>query len=264
MQTPLDAWTNTLNVRNRLWDNIFYDVDSVKDDMNTLFPRGILSPFAYGEGEIIVVPPNGAGKIRYYKHTVQFLNERKQDIHAIVVAGVGSSVYGTAALARNVADTYDFDVAGIITGYGGSDLLTEAMGGWFVLGMQERAGLRSDLVESHTADVKTLMEILIADPPQLELVVGHSKGSLLIDFVLEQLVEELEGGTYTLLNRLKVRTLGAVVSPPKGLNGLNVRQFMGELDSLGNLNSHWGYVTRKCAEPDIISIRSRRYHCPTI
>jgi hypothetical protein len=106
--------------------------------------------------------------------------------------------------------------------------------------MQERAGLRSDLVESHTADVKTLMEILIADPPQLELVVGHSKGSLLIDFVLEQLVEELEGGTNTLLNRLKVRTLGAVVSPPKGLNGLNVRQFMGELDSLGNLNSHWG------------------------
>ena len=177
---------------------------------------------------------------------------------------MGSSVYGTAALARNVADTYDFDVAGIITGYGGSDLLTEAMGGWFVLGMQERAGLRSDLVESHTADVKTLMEILIADPPQLELVVGHSKGSLLIDFVLEQLVEELEGGTYTLLNHLKVRTLGAVVSPPKGLNGLNVRQFMGELDSLGNLNSHWGYVTRKCAEPDIISIRSRRYHCPTI
>ena len=59
MQTPLDAWTNTLNVRNRLWDNIFYDVDSVKDDMNTLFPRGILSPFAYGEGEIIVVPQRG-------------------------------------------------------------------------------------------------------------------------------------------------------------------------------------------------------------
>ncbi len=117
--------------------------------------------------------------------------------------------------------------------------MTEAMGGWFVLGLQERAGLRSDLIEP-TADVKTLIEILLADPPQLELLVGHSKGSLLIDFVLERFVEELEGGTHPLLNRLNVRTLGAVVSPPKGLNGLNVRQFMGELDSLGNLNSHRG------------------------
>lgn len=62
MQTPLDAWTNTLNVRNRYWDRIFYDVGSLTlYDEKTLFPRGILSPFAYGEGEIIVVPPAGRG-----------------------------------------------------------------------------------------------------------------------------------------------------------------------------------------------------------
>jgi hypothetical protein len=239
MRTPLDTWTNSLNVRNRYVDSIFYDVGSLtQDDKNTLFPdnRGILSPFAYREGEIIVVPPSGAGKIRHYKHTLPFLNEEGQGLRAIVVAGVGSSVYGTAALARNVASTYGFDVAGIVTGYGGSDLLTEAMGGWFVLGLQERAGLRSDLIEP-TPDVKILIEILLADPPHLELLVGHSKGSLLVDFVMERFVEELEGGTHPLLDRLTVRTLGAVVLPPKGLN---VRQFMGELDSLGNLNSHRG------------------------
>src|SRR5918997_1454500 len=163
MRTPLDAWTNSLNGRNRYVDSIFYDVGSLtQDDKETLFPdnRGILSPFAYREGEIIVVPPSGAGKIRHYKHILPFFNEEGQDIRAIVVAGVGSSVYGTAALARNVADTRGSDVAGIVTGYGGSDLLTEAMGGWFVLGLQERAGLRSDLIEP-TADVKTLIEILL-------------------------------------------------------------------------------------------------------
>jgi hypothetical protein len=241
MRTPLDAWTNSLNVRNRYWDSFFYDVGSLSpDDMNTLFPdyRGVLSPFAYQEGEIIVVPPSGAGKIRYYKHTLRFMNTEGQDIRAFVIAGVGSSVLGTAALARNVADTYGFDVAGIVTGYGGFDLQTEALGGWFVLGLQERAGLRSDLV-ADTADVKTLTDILLANPPHLEYLVGHSKGSLLIDFVLERFVEELEGDPHPLFNRLNVRTLGAVVLLPGRFRN-NVRQFMGELDSFGKLNSHRG------------------------
>ena len=256
MQTPAPfdraALAKHLNAYNRFWDLIFYDVESLtQPELNTLFSDkrgGILSPYAYGEGEIIVVPPKEAGEIRHYKHTFQFLNEKKQDIRAIVVAGVGSSIYGTAALARNVADTYNFEVAGIVTGYGGMDLLTEAWGGWSVLGALERGNLRSDLVVSHTADVKTLLEILMAevlmdDPPQLEYLVGHSKGSLLIDFVLHRFEEELQDvpdSEYEpLLERLNIVTLGAVVSPPE-LFRPNVRQFMGELDGFGRLNSHRG------------------------
>ncbi len=260
ISTPFDrdAFTKHLNTYNRFWDLVFYDVGSLTDpELDALFSEkrgGILSPFAYGEGEIIVVPPKEAGReIRHYKHTFQFLNEKKQDIRAIVVAGVGSSVYGTAALARNVADTYDFDVAGIVTGYGGMDLLTEALGGWSVLGAVERGYLRSDLVVSHTADVKTLLEILMAeilmdDPPQLEYLVGHSKGSLLIDFVLHRFAEELQdvrdSDYKPLLDLLKIVTFGAVVSPPE-LFAPNVRQFMGELDWLGRVNSHRGIPYEK-------------------
>jgi len=43
--------------------------------------------------------------------------------------GVGSSPLGTAALARAVADALDTDVAGIITGYGLSDVMAEALCG---------------------------------------------------------------------------------------------------------------------------------------
>lgn len=146
------------------------------------------------------------------------MDKESQGIRAIIVAGVGSSAYGTAALARNVADTYNFDVAGIVAGYGGLDMPTEALGGWFVLGLQERAGLRSTDLVAPTADVKTLVDILLANPPQLEYLVGHSKGSLLIDFALEQFVEELQEMSNPsrydrLIDRLNIVTLGAVVSP---------------------------------------------------
>src|SRR5215217_712498 len=158
-----------LNVSYRYWDRVFYDVGSVRDIEPTLFPRGISAPFAYGEGEILVVPPSGTGrKLRYYKQTQQFLDKESQDIRAIVVAGVGSSAYGTAALARDVADTYDFDVAGIVAGYGGLDLPTEASGGWFALGLQERIGFRYTDIVAPTADVKTLIDILLTNPPRLE------------------------------------------------------------------------------------------------
>jgi hypothetical protein len=36
-------------------------------------------------------------------------------------------------------DAYDFDVASVISGYGASDLLTEAMGGWFFYGYTDLA-----------------------------------------------------------------------------------------------------------------------------
>ena len=41
---------------------------------------------------------------------------------------------GTAALARSIADALDADVAGIVTGYGLSDMMSEALGGWFAVG----------------------------------------------------------------------------------------------------------------------------------
>lgn len=201
-----------------------------------------LLPVAVSQTDLVVSPRREKKKLRYYKQTRQFLDEKGQDIRAIVVAGVGSSAYGTAALARNVADTYGFDVAGIVAGYGGLDLPTEAIGGYFLLGLQERAGLRSTRIVAPTADVKTLVDILLADPPQLEYLVGHSKGSLLIDFALDQFVEELKDAPDPshydpLIDRLDIVTLGAVILPHERF-AKNVRQFMGQSDPLGWFNSH--------------------------
>jgi hypothetical protein len=152
---------------------------------------------------------------------------------------VGSSVYGTAALARNVADTYNFDVAGIVTGYGFWNWIIEALDGWFVLGQSERENLPSSDFIARSPDIKTLIEIILTIPPDLKYLVGHSKGSLMIDFVLRRFVQkhlDVSNSRYSDLLSLNVRTLGAVVSPPEQFT--QVRQFMGQLDYLGNLNSH--------------------------
>lgn len=264
MRTPLGSLADfdfallPLKIRNRFWDRAFYDVRSLTpDDWN------ILSPLNYREGEIIVVSPSGAGrKIRRYQNALRFMNKEGQDIRAIVLAGVGSSVLGTAALARNVADTYNYPVAGIVTGYGGSDLITEALGGWFVFGQLDRAantietlsttlpdkaakedvdkkisaGNRLEDRISNTPDVATLVDILLANPPNLELLVGHSKGSLLIDFALGRFVNEFQGDDEDLFERLKIVTLGAVVSPPEQFT--KVRQIIGALDWFGGMNSN--------------------------
>lgn len=265
MKTPAEMLFNSpllpVKQRNTILDSLFYDTGS-------LTPEEVkdLSLLAAREGSIIVVPPTSAHQpIRHYKKALRFMNNEGERIRAIAVAGVGSSVLGTAALARNVADARGFDVAGIVTGYGVSDLMTEALGGWFVFGMADRMRLRvEDRVETlastlpdkvsgedgekgisfasgfndliaNTPDVATLVDVLLANPPNLELLVGHSKGNLLIDFVMERFVEELEGEDHPLYERLNVVTLGAVVSLPWRF--AKVRQIMGELDWFGGLNS---------------------------
>ena len=198
------------------------------------------------------------------------MNKEGDNIRAIAIAGVGSSVVGTAALARNVADALACDVAGIVTGYGVSDVITEALGGWFVFGTLDR--LRLDLEKfmgtatsplselerpdsAHATsptgvleprlvgqpgfdDVTTLVDILTARPKNLEFLVGHSKGSLLIDFVLDQFVDELEGDDSPLFKELNVITMGAVVDISSKFQ--RVTQFLGAIDWFGRLNSRPG------------------------
>ena len=269
-----------LNIRNRFWDIAFYDVGSLTwDEQKFLFPPNgnvpnpVFSQYIYQEGEIIVVPPRRAGrKIRYFPTVEQFMDKEGQDIQGIVLAGVGSSVFGTAALARNVADTYNYDVAGIVTGYGGSDLIEEALGGWFVFGHLDRLAnmiegpstawskkvAKGDVDTRSSADkrlenrisktdddVAALIDILRANPPKLELLLGHSKGSLLIDFALGQVIEESQGDE-DLFERLKIVTLGAVVSLPKRFRERRgqSRQIIGALDWFGGMNSRLSLLHR--------------------
>ena len=127
-------------------------------------------------------------------------------IRAIAVAGVGSSALGTAALARELADALDTDVAGIVTGYGLSEAMSEALGGWFAFGAADRirhsmerafARMRpaalADSVTAGSDAAATLSEILLAAPPKLDTLVAHSKGALVVAHALQLLCRRSRG-----------------------------------------------------------------------
>jgi len=274
--------TSPLELRNQAADSFFYDIDALDPA-----EREMLSPYANLKGTIIVVSPrtNGGG-IRHYKSALGFMLEEGNRIELLVIAGVGSSALGTAALARNVADHYNRDVAGIVTGYGMTDVVLEALGGWFYYGAIDRlrykveqgvdrlftpqvpaaspevraAALGKEADEKclvpdpgypmgsfdvlGNSDVRTLRDILLAGPPRLRLLIGHSKGNLLISFVLnhmkgelESMADELRHAHHPLFNGLSVVTLGAVVGIPTATFGLRTYQFLGQFDLLGQLNS---------------------------
>jgi len=271
--------------RNQLADAVFYDVTSL-----TAQEWLSLKPWVDRKGGIIAVSPNdptGSNKktIRHYKHALEFIINERDRVEAIAIAGVGSSVVGTAALARSVADTYKIEVAGIVSGYGLSDVVLEGLGGWYLYGKidQLRYEMEKGLADlnailsktfaqgSDTAayfknfefplddyvppslDVSALNEILLvryvnATRPKMKirLLVGHSKGNLLISSALNHLNNELRSflgekrfkSEDLAMNNLAVVTLGAVVNLPDELiKKENQHQFLGTLDLLGRTNS---------------------------
>ena len=233
--------------RNAVLDNFFYDTTRLSLD-----ERAKLTPLADREGSIIVVPPsNSDRKIRHYTRALRFMTKEGPAIRAIAVAGVGSSALGTAALARSIADALDADVAGIVTGYGLSDMMSEALGGWFAFGAADRirhtmerafARMRpAALAESVTPGsdaAATLSEILLAAPPKLDTLVAHSKGSLVVAHALQRYVDDLEGDDSPLFKRLHIVTLGAVVGVPAEFK--HVKQYLGAYDWFGGANSSLG------------------------
>jgi len=270
--------------RNQVLDAFFYDVPGLGAE-----ELASLSPWVDRKGSLLVVSP-GHG-IRPYASAVQFMTEQLArgpgNVQALAVAGVGSSVIGTAALARQVANHYGFDVLGIVTGYGLADVVEEALGGWFFYGQIDRlryqvedcarqlGGLDPDnptlqrllarLVESLVSplnervpgdlDIGALHDLvtwrfLFRQPCPFRLIVGHSKGNVMISYVLNHIVTELKAAwdgsvPREPFNNLAVVTLGAVVNvPPELVQSRHVAQFLGELDSLGRINSdnRWGTV----------------------
>jgi hypothetical protein len=247
--------------RNIRFDRKFYDTGSLSaQEEEQIFG------FSDQEGAIVVVPPRGAPRpIRHYDDTTAMLRAEKGAIGGVAIAGVGSSILGTSALSRNVADAYGFDIAGIIAGYGATDLLAEAMGGWFFYGYMDRfrhsleimvenaansffapwirfagAGLNdfNDLRSStipRELDSGTLLDILRAEPANLAVVVGHSKGALTVDFVLEEFVRQRGERAHRYYDELQVVTVSAVVGVPHRFK--RVCQLMGSRDWLGKLNS---------------------------
>ena len=201
-------------------------------------------------------PSNSDRKIRHYKSALRFRNKEGPTIRAIAVAGVA---LGSAALARNIADALNTDVAGIVTGYGLSDVMTEVFGGWFAFGAADRirytmekffermrSTMPADAAPAAGDASATLSEILLAGPPKLEYLVAHSKGSLVVSHALQHYVEDLEGDESALFERLRITTLGAVVGLPPTFK--KVQQYLGALDWFGRANSSLGVMHERVPE----------------
>lgn len=246
--------------RNNLLDRVFYDVSGLNVD-----EQAELSPLTDREGTVLLVYPTKARtKFDHFRNALQLYLHKRNEVEGIAVAGVGSSVLGTAALARNVADAIDAPVAGIVSGYGVSDLMAEALGGWFFFGAIDRNKYKAESLMAALSrggsaaaadstgetmkwsnakldglplqsDTTALLDLLEAGLPNLNWLVGHSKGCLLIDFVLERYARERADQPDPLYDRLNVVTLGAVVDLPNKFK--KVTQVIGAIDSFGKLNS---------------------------
>jgi hypothetical protein len=176
-------------------------------------------------------------------------------IRAIAVAGVA---LGSAALARNIADALNTDVAGIVTGYGLSDVMTEAFGGWFAFGAADRikytmekffermrSTMPADAAPAAGDASATLSEILLAGPPKLEYLVAHSMGSLVVSHA-----PALCRGSGRRRERF-VRALAHHHTRGRGRlppTFKKVQQYLGALDWFGRANSSLGVMHERVPE----------------
>lgn len=259
---PLNLFRQNLRYLNKNLDQVFYDIQALSKE-----EQKYLSSYPYPEGSILIVYPQKSNQKIYNLSLQDFihsqLDSNSTKIDTIAIAGVGSSDLGTAALARNIANYLNKPVAGIISGFGMSDMLTEALGGWFVLGatntfrynwakwMDEKTVMDlpeddlnkiqelSELSDSNfiegSPDSTTLLQILIKLGSQINLLVGHSKGNYIIENALQGLIVFAKKHNLTLPSSMKIITLGAVIYFPPEFT--NVKQVIGSLDFFGMLNS---------------------------
>ena len=265
---PRHAVVSTWSVVNTTLDSVFYDVGSLSAE-----ERAELSADTAPEGSVLVVHPREASRQILAQHPWDFVqsqldNGADQPVDAIVVAGVGSSDLGTACLARNVADYLHRPVAGIVSGFGLADVLTEALGGWFVLGagnaMRDYLARIFDAYElkdhvrdpeSHrhlkasfeavnvdprhfvygSPDSTTLLFLLLRLGGGIKWLVGHSKGNYSIENALEGWVSACHSMHLPLPSDLRIVTLGAVIRFP--VDFTHLYQFIGQVDVFGMLNS---------------------------
>ena len=252
---------------NTVLDVAFYDVAAL-----TSREQDFLSAQTRPEGSILIVYPRASDSSIRSLSPRHFVNEQlstgAEEVDTIVVAGVGSSALGTAALARNVADHLGRTVAGVVSGFGLSDLMTEALGGWFVLGARnmfrdgyarifdsysledhvrdteshqdmkdyfESVGIDKDHFIYGSPDSTALLYLLLKLKTRIKLLVGHSKGNYSIENAMEGWVTASKNESKPSLYDFCIITLGAVVRFPPELT--NVHQFIGEIDLFGRMNS---------------------------
>lgn len=240
----------SLRRRNTTLDSLFYDVKSVTPD-EAFYISGCLA----AEGAILIVPPTGGPPLKLCDTLDDFIMSGGPAIDTLAVAGVGSSALGSAAFARNIADAIDKPVAVVISGYGLADVMTEAMGGYFLFGylnsvrhsfemLDELFGrpqfgaapkLSAEKLSESSLDTQTLKALLLDKRLNFNLILGHSKGNLVISEALYSLKDSHKERLEAVARNCKIITLSARIAMPPVFK--DVVDVMGEWDWFGEINS---------------------------
>lgn len=244
--------------RNILLDALFYDVKVVRHEEAVG-----LAPWKAGEGAILIVPPSGGADLAVCPDVDAFFAAGGASLDTIAVAGVGSSALGTAAFGRNVADALGRPVAAIVSGYGLADLLTEASGGFaWAAGLDglyklwERLDHSLDWIRTIEAqalgekhahahhDTDTLDRLLRDPRLDVGLIVGHSKGNLVIADALHALQREDRARSDELCGKVRIVAFSARVKMPRAC--AHVTEVIGRWDRIGD------FAMRREAPPSIV------------
>jgi hypothetical protein len=236
--------------RNSILDTLFYDVSVITSPSTET-----LADWPSAEGVILIVPPSGAGPLTLCPTIEDFVANGGADITALAVAGVGGSALGSAAFARNVADAIGRPVAAVVSGYGLTDVAMEALGGflWFGVfsGLRQSLEYWEKLAERHglaettgepgaiawtrqSRDTKTVGALLTDERFRFSLVVGHSKGNLVVSEALYAIKVADEARLQVIADRTLVITMSARIAMPDQIDALDI---IGQWDSFGAFNS---------------------------
>ena len=239
-----------LRRRNAFLDALFYDVGVISPE-----EAAGLSFWLAREGAILIVPPTGEGQVRVCLNKEEFFEPEGNEVGALTVAGVGSSALGAAAFARNVADALGEQVAAVVSGYGLADVLTEALGGFFLFGalnslrhafepfdnvskslsLTGRSIATIDGVARLSEDTATVIGLLEDPRFSAELLIGHSKGNLVISEALDAVQARNGALARALASRCRIVTISAKIGMPPIFP--KVIDVMGQWDGFGALNS---------------------------
>jgi hypothetical protein len=234
-------------------------------EMTKTFSQLDLSALSNPEGSILVVDSGRPPHVTPFVEVPDFLSWVKtqgQTVRTASVTGVGSSALGSVAFAWNISTALDEPVAAIVPGYGVADVIQQGLGGWFGFGLHNwwvkqmaqqvlahtmprtaRIGRHLMMTAPGHAEASTgapvfqrgsgssdVLHAILKEAPNINRVLGHSKGALVIDNAILSLPAETT-------RRLHVVTFGCPIGEDTPTAGYS--QYLGLIDGLGLLNS-WG------------------------
>ena len=176
------------------------------------------------DGTVVVVQPGTAWSIDKGSTAERMVMDN--EVRTIVLAGVGSSSRGTAALAKLVANELNEPVAGIVTGYGDISTSSEGVEGYFVGRSNNEDGTYYD------NDASYKLALLLYNGARPTRIIGHSKGAM--DAANALYLLDQVGCAYS-YSQTTFTTFGMGVFVPSGLAG-HV-QYIGTADTLGSINT---------------------------